>query len=393
VAQVEIFGPVLVAMTFRTPAEAAQLANNTRYGLAASIWSENINVALDLAPKIKAGVVWVNCTNQFDASSGFGGYRESGFGREGGREGMFEYLKRKRSTARAAKPARPSKDVVSVASLIDRTAKLFIGGKQARPDSGYSRPVLSPAGTEIGLVGDGNRKDIRNAVEAAAKAEGWSTTSGHVRAQILYYCAENLSARATEFAQRLRQMTGASKAAAAHEVEASIRRLFTYAAWADKFDGAIHDPPLRGVVLAMNEPVGVIGIACPDEAPLLAFVSLMAPAVAMGNRVVMVPSERYPLAATDFYQVLETSDVPDGVVNIVTGARDPLALVLAEHSNVDAIWSFGGNAAKIEAASANDLKRTWCEGEIPWLDAQEGEGRHFLAHATQVKNIWIPYGA
>jgi aldehyde dehydrogenase (NAD+) len=401
VAQVEIFGPVLVAMTFRTPAEAVQIANNTRYGLAASIWSENINVALDIAPKVKAGVVWVNCTNQFDASAGFGGYRESGFGREGGREGMFEYLKR-RHTAKADKAAKPEIIRAKAAETspltpIDRTAKLFIGGKQARPDSGYSRPVLSPSGAVLGQVGDGNRKDIRNAVEAASKAESWAATSGHARAQILYYCAENLSARADEFAKRLRQMTGASSAAAAREVEASIRRLFTYAAWADKFDGAIHDPPLRGVVLAMHEAQGVIGIACPDEAPLLAFVSLLAPAVAMGNRVVIVPSEKHPLAATDFYQVLETSDLPAGVVNIVTGPREPLALVLAEHGNVDAVWHFGGgqSIAKVEAASAADLKRTW-SGDlhpVPWFDTSEGEGRHFLRQATQVKNIWIPYGA
>jgi aldehyde dehydrogenase (NAD+) len=154
---------------------------------------------------------------------------------------------------------------------------------------------------------------------------------------------------------------------------------------------------LRGVVLAMNEAQGVIGIACPDEAPLLAFVSLLAPAVAMGNRVVIVPSEKHPLAATDFYQVLETSDVPGGVVNIVTGARDPLALVLAEHANVDVVWYFGRREgiAAIEKASAADLKRTW-SGDlhpVPWHDAGEGEGRHFLRQATQVKNIWIPYGA
>ena len=400
-AQVEIFGPVLVAMTFRTPAEAVQLANNTRYGLAASIWSENINVALDIAPKVKAGVVWVNCTNQFDASAGFGGYRESGFGREGGREGMFEYLKRKHAakSEKAAKPEviRAKAEAAPTLSPIDRTAKLFIGGKQARPDSGYSRAVLSPSGEVLGQVGDGNRKDIRNAVEAASKAESWASTSGHARAQILYYCAENLSARTNEFAKRLRQMTGVSSAAALREVEASIRRLFTYAAWADKFDGAVHDPPLRGVVLAMHEAQGVIGIACPDEAPLLAFVSLLAPAIAMGNRVVIVPSEKHPLAATDFYQVLETSDVPAGVVNIVTGPRDALALVLAEHGNVEAVWYFGprDGVAKIEKASAADLKRTW-SGDIhpmPWHDASEGEGRHFLRQATQVKNIWIPYGA
>src|SRR5262249_49631386 len=145
----------------------------------------------------------------------------------------------------------------------------------------------------------------------------------------------------------------------------------------------------------MNEPVGVIGIACPDEAPLLAFTSLWAPAVAMGNRVVIIPSEKFPLAATDFYQVLETSDMPDGVVNIVTGSRDALAQVLAEHGNVEAVWHFGGAAGggKVEAASAGDLKRTWISGPLDWFDPVEGEGRQFLRQATQVKNIWVPYGA
>ena len=390
VAQEEIFGPVLVAMSFRTPDEAAQLANNTRYGLAASVWSEDINVALDLAPKIKAGTVWVNCTNQFDASSGFGGMRESGFGREGGREGLIEYLRPKEKKARAAAPSVPAPAPVLTnedAFVIDRTAKLFIAGKQARPDGGYSRAIVSPSGDFIGHVGEGGRKDIRNAVEAAARAAGWAATSGHARAQILYYCAENLSARVAEFAGRIRAMTGASKAAASREVEASIRRLFSAAAWADKFDGAVHNPPLRGVVLAMNEPLGVIAIACPDEAPLLAFTSLWAPAAAMGNRVVIVPSERHPLSATDFYQVLETSDMPHGVVNIVTGGRDGLARVLAEHRGVDAVWYFGADARRIEEASADDLKRTWTGGD--W----DAEGREILSRATQIKNVWIPYGA
>jgi aldehyde dehydrogenase (NAD+) len=389
VVQEEIFGPVLVAMTFRTPAEAIQLSNNTRYGLAASIWSENINVALDLAPKIKAGVVWVNCTNQFDASAGFGGYRESGYGREGGREGMFEYLKPR------AKPVPPPAAAESaseiVADMIDRTAKMYIGGKQARPDGGYSRAIVSPSGAFITHVGEGNRKDIRNAVEAAQKAESWASTTGHARAQMLYYCAENLAQRTAEFAARIRAMTGVSKAAATREVEASIKRLFTYAAWADKYDGLVHNPPLRGVVLAMNEPVGVIGIACPDEAPLLAFTSLWALAVAMGNRVVILPSERAPLAATDFYQVLETSDVPGGVVNIVTGGRDALALELAKHHAVDAIWYFGGLSKVIDEASADDIKQVWTSGPRDWF--ADGEGREFLRHATQVKNVWIPYGA
>jgi aldehyde dehydrogenase (NAD+) len=391
-AQEEIFGPVLVAMSFRTPAEAAALANNSRYGLAASIWSEDINVALDLAPKIKAGVVWVNCTNQFDASAGFGGYRESGFGREGGREGMLEYLQPKPVKAMPVTPAPSAAPVLSESDAIDRTAKLFIGGKQARPDSGYSRAVFAASGELLGQVGEGNRKDIRNAVEAAVKAESWSGSSGHARAQILYYVAENLSVRRAEFVERIRAMTGTPKGIVAKGVEASVRRLFTYAAWADKYDGAVHNPPLRGVVLAMNEPVGVVGIACPNEAPLLAFASLLAPAVAMGNRVVIVPSEMHPLAATDFYQVLETSDMPAGVVNIVTGGRDALARTLAEHDGVDAVWYFGDDGAAIERAAAGNLKHTWIGQPRDWFDAS-AEGREFLRHATQVKNIWIPYGA
>mgnify|MGYP001292764681 FL=1 len=401
VAREEIFGPVLVSMTFRTLPEAVALANNTSYGLAASIWSENINLALDVAPRIKAGVVWINCTNQFDAAVGFGGYRDSGFGREGGREGMYEYLKPvvqfSGSILRpAAKPATATAGSSRDLPAIDRTAKLYIGGKQVRPDGGYSLAVYGPAGDLLGQVGSGNRKDIRNAVEAARKATAWSGATTHNRAQVIYYIAENLAARAGEFRGRIRDMTGASVRTAAREVEAAVARLFSYGAWADKFDGAVHSPPLRGVTLAMNEPLGVIGLACPDEVPLLGLVSLLAPAIAMGNRVVVIPSPVYPLAATDFYQVLETSDVPAGVVNIVTGGRDDLMKTLAEHDEVDAIWYQGSaeGSEMIERASARDLKQTWVNyGHARnWHDAIQAEGREFLRRATQVKNIWIPYG-
>jgi aldehyde dehydrogenase (NAD+) len=415
IAQVEIFGPVLVAMTFRTPSEAVALANNTTYGLAASVWSESINLALDIAPKIKAGVVWINSTNLFDAAAGFGGYRESGFGREGGREGMYEYLVADRlsetddlAAGRAARAAskstrgggsvRPLRRAAELddpdrgAPLVDRTAKLFIGGKQVRPDSGYSIRVIGADGRALGEVGEGNRKDIRNAVEAAhAAVSGWSKSTGHARAQILYYIAENLSARADELGRRLDTLG----AGGATEVEATVRRLFTYGAWADKYDGLVHQVPLRGVALAMNEPIGVIGVACPEEHPLLGFVSLVAPAICAGNTVVAVPSEHAPLAATDFYQVLETSDVPAGVINVVTGVKDTLARTLAEHDDVDAVWYFGSpdGVKAVELASAGNMKRTWCESERrAWLDSGEGEGRELLRQATQVKNIWIPYG-
>jgi aldehyde dehydrogenase (NAD+) len=144
------------------------------------------------------------------------------------------------------------------------------------------------------------------------------------------------------------------------------------------------------------EPIGVIGIACPDEYPLLGFVSLMAPAIARGNTVIMVPSEKYPLSATDFYQVLDTSDTPPGVVNIVTGDRDHLVKTLIQHEDVDAVWYFGPAEGSyyVEHESAANMKRTWTGYGIPrdWLSPEEGAGHEFLHEATQVKNIWVPTG-
>ncbi len=419
VVQEEIFGPVLVAMTFRTPAEAVELANNTRYGLAASIWSDDINVAIDIARQLKAGTVWINSTNLFDAASGFGGYRESGFGREGGKEGLFEYVRpawepRPRPELpedieeRLAQWAKP--DFALPAPLnggtstnggfnaIDRTPKMYIGGKQKRPDATYARVITGPRGEILGEVGEGNRKDIRDAVEAARKAASdWAKRTGYNRAQILYYVAENLAARADEFARRIAAMTGQTLKSAREEVDLSVERLFTYAAWADKYGGTIQETTLRGLTVGLNEEIGVVGIACPDEYPLLAFVSLVAPAIARGNTVVVIPSEKHPLAATDFYQVLDTSDVPGGVVNIITGDRDHLTKTLVEHDNVDAMWYFGSAEGSyfVEYLSATNMKQTWVSYGQPrdWTSKEQGEGHEFLRHATQVKNIWVPSGA
>src|SRR3984885_13569749 len=399
VAQQEIFGPVLAAMTFRTPKEAVELANNTVYGLASCVWSENINVALQVAAQLKAGVVWVNCTNLFDAACGFGGYRESGFGREGGKEGLLEYLqptwfKNAPKLSPGQMPARPTEESETGLPAIDRTVKLYIGGKQARPDSGYSMEVRSPDGRLLGEASLGNRKDIRNAVEAARKAEAWAKATAHNRAQVLYYCAENLSQRRDEIVRGLSAIVGAKQAAA--ELDLSIERIFSYAAWADKFDGAVHNPPFRNIAIAMNESLGTVGIICPTEAPLLGFFSLVLPAIAVGNTVIAVPSEAYPLISADLYQLFDTSDLPGGVVNIVTGYASQLLKTLAEHDDVDAIWSFGdeANAAAAKAMSVGNLKQVWTnEGRaIAWFDPKLAEGRWFLEHATQVKNIWVPYG-
>jgi aldehyde dehydrogenase (NAD+) len=407
VAQQEIFGPVLAAMTFRTPKEAVELANNTVYGLAACVWSENINVALQVAAQLKAGVVWVNCTNLFDAACGFGGYRESGYGREGGKEGLLEYLQPTwfknlpKLAPRAAAPngadgqkANQEKGNQDVTPAIDRTVKLYIGGKQVRPDSGYSMEVRSAEGLLLGEASLGNRKDIRNAVEAARKAESWAKATAHNRAQVLYYCAENLSQRRDDIILRLAAAVGAKQAAA--ELELGIERIFSYAAWADKFDGAVHNPPFRNIAIAMNEPLGTMGIICPTEAPLLGFLSLVMPALAMGNTVIAVPSEAYPLIAADLYQLFDASDLPGGTANVVTGYISPLLKTLAEHDDVDAVWSFAdeSSAAAAKALSIGNLKQVWTnEGlAIDWFNPELAEGRWFLEHAVQVKNIWVPYG-
>ena len=284
--------------TFRTAEEGVELANNTRYGLSAGVWTENMSLALETAMSVKAGVVWINSHNQFDAAAGFGGYKESGFGREGGKEGLFMYTKpawqassssssssssKKRGAnhtdhqwdlfsggagawgkpdASLALPPAPAEDGTvtslspsssSSSSLpsIDRTPKMYIGGSQKRPDGNYTSPVYGAsrgnggnggnggnAPVALGLVGDGNRKDIRDAVEAAHKAApGWGKRAAHDRAQIMFYIAENLSARRGEFGDRISSMSGEGGEAGLKEVDASISRLFTYAAWADKYVG------------------------------------------------------------------------------------------------------------------------------------------------------------
>ena len=374
----EIFGPVVTLMSFRTPGEAVELANNTRYGLAASIWSENLTTALDIASQVKAGVVWINGTNMFDANAPFGGMRESGFGREGAREGMLAYLTSDEATGKerkapAAVSALPGE---ATGDAGDRTRKLYIGGGQKRPDGGYSYAV---AGAQVPL---GGRKDIRNAVEAAHGAKGWSKVTGHNRAQVLYFLAENLQARAKDFAPR-------------DEVAQAVERAFYWAAWADKYDGKVHSTTGPNVTLAMKEPYGVMGIVCPDEAPLLGFVSTVLPAIAMGNRVIAVASQSNPVPALDLYQVLDTSDVPGGVVNIVTGPRGELAETLAKHDDVAALWVFADPdlCRKAEAFSAGNLKPVWAEARMRDWTGPAGQSRDFLRRSVQVKTVWVPYGA
>ena len=403
---------MLVSLTFRTPAEAVALANDTRYGLAASVWTEDLSLAMDVAPAVKAGTVWVNCTNRFDAASGFGGYRESGFGREGGKEGMWEYLKpvgRERAAVSAVAEqagvrlaggasgdAMPGGDRPR-GDAIDRTRKLWIGGRQRRPDGGYSLTQRGPDGLPWGEAPRGNRKDVRDAVEAAGKARGpWAATTAYLRAQILYFVAENLAARADEFAEALRGAAGMTEGDARAEVDAAVQTLFTFAAWADKHDGRVHSTPFRNVTFAMNEPVGTVAIRCAEAAPLAAVAGSVGAALCQGNVAVVVVPERFPLPALDLVQVLETSDVPPGVVNVLAGIHGEVVPTLAAHDDVDQLWDFVGDdlSGEAERLSAGNLKRVWVDREaaVDWLGLSGDACEMLLRKGTRVKNIWVPYG-
>jgi aldehyde dehydrogenase (NAD+) len=373
----EIFGPVVTLQTFRTPPEAVDLANATRYGLAASIWSENLTVAMDLAAQVKAGVVWINATNLFDANAPFGGMRASGFGREGAREGMAAYLRKGTPVAGQTPPAIDPRPATGTPDGLDRTQKLYIGGAQKRADGGTSWSVMA-GDTRLGHAPFGNRKDIRNAVEAAQKAGGWTKMSGHQRAQVLYFLAETLDHQRSALAAQVDQA----------EIDASIARTLYYAAWADKLSGAVHNTQSAHVTLAMREAFGVIGLVCGEEAPLLGALSLILPAIAMGNRVVVVPSQTNPLAALELGPLLGASDVPSGVVNIVSGPVVDLAQVLAAHDDVAAMAiSQPAIADRVERESAGNLKPVW---HAPAVD---GQGRDWLEAMVQIKTIWVPYGA
>ncbi len=394
IAQVEIFGPVLTTMTFRTPSEAVSIANNTPYGLAASIWSENINLALDIAPKVKAGVIWINSTNLFDAACGFGGYKESGFGREGGSEGIRAYSKLPLPLSKSKRGKKSSKGKSS--NAIDRTPKLYIGGKQKRPDSGYSFSSYDAHNNFICDVPNANRKDVRDTVEVASKAVSKSSTNFN-RAQILYYLAENLQDRKNTFSSLLSSLIGISQKDAEKEFDQSIKRLFYYGAMADKFEGSIHNPPIRGLTLAVKEPIGVVANILNDDFPLLSLITTLGANFAAGNASIIVPGQNTSLLATELYQLLETSDVPAGYINILTTKQNSLNKILAEHENIDGIWYFSENnneRLKVIQSTTSNLKRSWCphSKNLDWSSKEEYFLEEFLYQSTQVKNIWIPYG-
>ena len=394
IAQVEIFGPVLSILSFRTPSEAVSIANNTPYGLAASVWSENINLALDIAPKIKAGVIWINSTNLFDASCGFGGYKESGFGREGGVEGIRSYQERSLPESNN-NSKKIIKNKIQLPS-IDTTPKLYVGGKQKRPDSGYSFNQLSAQKEFICDIASANRKDVRDTVEAASKSKAGSLNNFN-RSQILFYLAENLSQRKETFVNLLMNISGNNNNQAVKEFDQSCKRIFYYASMADKFEGSVHNPPMRGLTLAVKEPIGIVASIMSDDQPLLSLSTIISSLFANGNSSIIVPSEKTSLIATSLYQVFETSDIPAGSINILTAKQNELNETLSKHENIHGIWTFSNNTKVRSSIIHNtvfNLKRFWCpkNNNIDWSNNSEEFLNEFLYEGSQIKNIWIPYG-
>jgi aldehyde dehydrogenase (NAD+) len=278
---------------------------------------------------------------------------------------------------------------------IDRTYRFLIGGALVRPDQAASYSIKSSGGEVLGVVGDANRKDVRNAVEAARTAFGsWQYSAAHLRAQILYFFGENLAVEREHFAEGIADQTGRSRETGLLEVDRSVQRIFSAAAYADKFGGTVQPVLGRRLVVGLREPLGVIGLRAADEWPLLGLITPVVFALAMGNTIAAIAG-KHAVSALDLVRVMQHSDIPAGVVNMLTAIDpDAVAQTLATHDDVDAIWLFGGaeGSKRAEEGSTSNMKQTWVAGGRP-IDWANLPSAKLLQKSTQVKNIWVPYGA
>ena len=281
---------------------------------------------------------------------------------------------------------------------VRRTAKLYMGGKFPRSESGRSYEVLGHDGALLANASRASRKDVRDAVVAARSAFGsWSGATAYNRGQVLYRVGEMLEGRREQFVAELRDALGLTAKQARDEVDASIDRWVWYAGWSDKFqqiDGTAN--PVAGPYFdfSLPEPTGVVGVVAPQDAPLLGLVSVIAPVIVSGNTCVVITSGAHPLPAVSLGEVLATSDVPGGVVNLLTGHVDELAPHLAGHMDVNAIDLAGADTdqwADLEVAAAENLKRVLrpAEGRTDWTATPDP--RRILAF-TETKTVWHPMG-
>jgi len=276
---------------------------------------------------------------------------------------------------------------------VKKTYKLYIGGKFPRSESGRSYPALGADGEVLARMARASRKDLRDAVRTARGAvDGWAGATGYNRGQVLYRVAETLEDRAPTFTDQLVD-TGIGRAAARKEVATSIDRMVWYAGWADKFVQIYGNlNPVAGPFFNISspEPTGVVGVIAPEEPALLGLISRLAPVLVTGNTAVVLASEEHPMPAVTFAEALNSSDVPGGVVNILTGHKDELIGVLADHMDVNAVDAGGATeeqALRVQEGAVHNVKRV----VLPSPDAP-AQSPYRIAAFTETKTVWHPKG-
>ena len=283
---------------------------------------------------------------------------------------------------------------------VKKTYKLFIGGKFPRSESGRYLPAQSPAGAHLDNYAHASRKDFRDAAVAARSAAGgWAKATAYLRGQILYRAAEMLQNRSGELVAEITRSTGVSPAKARREVNLAIDRLVHYAGWTDKYAqifSSVNPVATPHFNFTLPEPVGVVAVLAPDKPSLLALVSLLAPVILSGNTTVVIASETFPLPAATFAEILATSDLPGGVVNLLTGQRAELAPHLASHMDVNAIVDGTGHpelSATLQGGSALNLKR-YTRRDLKTADwfANKTEDPYWILDTVQYKTAWHPVG-
>ena len=414
IAREEIFGPVLSVLTFRTPDEAVEKANNTPYGLSAGVWTDKGSRILEMVSRMQAGVVWANTFNKFDPTSPFGGYKESGF-RARGRHARAARIRAAGGPLMAAGRNGASGNGTSRNGAsangagprigVRKTYKLYIGGAFPRSESGRSYLVSAADGTPLANAVRSSRKDVRDAVRAARTAfPGWAKKTAMNRGQVLYRVAELMEGRRDQFVAEVAAAEGLRDARATEAVDRAIDRWVWYAGWADKITqilGSANPVAAPYFNFTIPEPTGVVGVVAPETSSLLGLVSRLAPPLVAGNAVVLLTSEARPLPAITLSEVLATSDVPGGVVNILTGRRKELVPVLAGHVDVDALDTWGvpdDMRLETEQLAADDIKRlsrrhsTVNEARFDWLDDRAAERPEWIAAFLEMKTVWHPIG-
>lgn len=283
---------------------------------------------------------------------------------------------------------------------VKKTYKLYIGGKFPRSESGRYLPARSPNGAHLDNFAHASRKDFRDAVVAARQAfDGWSRATAYNRGQILYRAAEMLQSRSGELVNEITRSTGVSAIKAKREVALSIDRLVYFAGWTDKYSqvfGSVNPVASSHFNFTTPEPAGVVVALAPNEPSLLALVSLAAPVILAGNTAVVIASEKFPLPAATFSEILATSDLPGGVINVLTGRRAELVPHIASHMDVNAVVDASGDSEiseKLQSGVAANLKRYSCHSlaSLDWITAK-AENPYWILDTIEFKTAWHPIG-